>query len=127
MTEQQILDAFPAAVRLPEPEKFGVAPAPISIPAFKVEHLSLRIFFIMTPTLSQISFTSKEADPFDFQILEAVLVRKYGRPWRSTSDLIQSAQWTLPRTIITLQRVTFRITRNQSLTLTYELRQESPL
>jgi len=126
MTEQQILDAFPNAVRLPKPEKFDAGPAPISIPAFQVEHLTLRIFFLMTPTLSQVAFDSKAADPYDFQILEALLVRQYGRPWQKTTDEVQIAQWTLPSTIITLRRASFRNIRVQFLTLTYELRQVSP-
>lgn len=126
MTEQQILDAFPNAIRLPKPEKFDAGPAPISIPAFQVEHLALSIFFLMTPTLSQVAFDSKAADPYDFQILEALLVRQYGRPWQKTTDEVQIAQWTLPSTIITLRRVFFRNIRVQFLTLTYALRQESP-
>ena len=127
MTEQEILDAFPTAVRLAKPEKFDVGAAPISIPAFRLEHLTLRIYFIMTPALSQVVLNSKEADPYDFQIIEALLVRKYDRPWQKTTDLVQLSQWTLPSTIITLRRFSDRNIRVQFLTLTYALRQESPL
>lgn len=127
MTEQQILDAFPSAVRLPKPEKFDAGPAPISIPAFRIEHLTVRVFFLMTPNLTQVAFNSPEADPYDFQVLEALLVRQYGRPWQKTTDLVELAQWTLPSTIITLRRFSDPKIRVQFLTLTYALRQESPL
>jgi hypothetical protein len=140
MTEQQILDAFPTAVRLTGAAaerytKFGHAP--ISIPDVEVAGIVLTVHLVTDPKTGLRMVLLSPANPGattaqDFQTIEALLVQKYGQPWNRTVEDTAESQWSLASTIIKLESIGVRLpgARRISaffLSLTYEPRQESPL
>jgi hypothetical protein len=140
MTEDEILAAFPNAVRLTGAAaerctKYGHAP--VSIPDVDVAGIILSVHLVIDPKTGLRMVLLSPANPGattaqDFQTIEALLVQKYGRPWNRMTDDTAKSQWSLPSTIIELESIGIRLpgARRISaffLSLTYEPRQESPL
>ena len=117
MTDEQILQAVPAATRLDPPEKFNHAR--VHIPSFDLAGSRFHVYFIPGPAgqLDQVLLSAEPCDAgYDvlFQQLQELLVQKYGRPWSSAEGNTTEFQWSLKTTTITLSR-----TKNQAINIEF--------
>jgi len=107
MTEPQLIEAFgPSIVRLDPPEAVGGIPIHLAVDIALVGS-SFRA--LLAPDKDGHLYNvlisprqSKDRNEVTFELLENLLVEKYGRPWKSEAGHETNLQWSFATTVIRL-------------------------